>query len=90
MCTEFSFREIGHSAKTEMPLIYKGNFIRNFDLKMPFVENQILCGIIANREHSLKNDILSFKTYLKNLNIPFGILANFGKGKLEIMGIPKV
>jgi len=85
---EFSAEGINYAPSTFIPLKYKEIGIRNFEMKMPLISNQFICGIVA-LEDGINYDLIRIQTYLKDLNLPFGLLIHFGKEKLEIYGISK-
>jgi len=84
--TELTYNNIFYTPQQIIPVEYEGKIIRHFELKLPIIENNIICHIIALKE-DLVPDIYKMRTYLKNTNLPIGLLVHFGKEKLEIIGI---
>lgn len=83
---ELSYQNIPFSPSVIIPIHYDEEFIRNFNLKIPLINNKILCGITAGQK-DLKIQILAIRNYLKKIKIPFGLIANFGNKKLEIIAV---
>lgn len=83
---ELAFRKIKFTPQTIIPVKYEGQFVKNYEIQWPIIDNQFLCGI-AVRKEDIKLDIIKIQTYLKALQLPIGLLAHFGKEKLEIYGI---
>ncbi len=83
---ELSYQQIPFTVENIIPLVYEEQFIRNFELKHPIIANQIICSVVAFKKN-IEYDIKNLQNYLKALNIPIGILAHFGKEKLEILGV---
>jgi len=83
---ELSFNEMLYLEKAIIPITTKNQFIKNYEIKWPTVNNQFICGIVVLKEN-LKLDKLKMKNYLKAANLKIGLLAHFGKDKLEIYGI---
>ena len=86
VCAELTHRDILFSPQALIPVEYEEKIIRYFKLNYPLIDNRILCGIIAIKEE-LTPQIYKMRTYLKAANLSIGILAHFGKEKLEIIGI---
>ena len=85
---ELSFNEMKYTKKAIIPVKMKNQFIKNYKIKWPIVNDQFICGIVALKE-DLKLDKLKMKNYLKASNLEIGLLAHFGKHTLEIHGITK-
>lgn len=83
---ELSFRKIEFTPQPIIPIKLGDHFLKNYEIQWPVINNQFLCGIIAFKEHT-KLDIAKVQTYLKALNLPIGLLVNFGKKQLEIYGV---
>lgn len=83
---ELTHNNITFTPQTTIPLKFGGKIIRNFELNVPIISNNIICKIIALKDE-IGPDIKKIKTYLKDTNLPIGLLVNFGKEKLEIIGI---
>ena len=83
---ELSYQKIPFSPSVEIPIHLDGEFIRNFELEIPLINNNILCGITAGQKN-LRIHTLAMKNYPKKTKIPFGIVANFGNEQLEIIGV---
>lgn len=86
VCAELTHRDTLFAPQALIPVKYDGKIIRHFELNYPLIDNRILCGIIAIKE-DLTPQIYKMRTYLKAANLYIGILAHFGKEKLEIIGI---
>jgi len=83
---ELTFKSIPFVPFIYIPVEYDGQVIREFELKLPVIANDFICGVTALKE-DLELDIHKMKTYLKATGIPFGVLAHFGKDELDIIGI---
>lgn len=83
---ELSFKNIYFTPEIIIPVKYESHLIKNIEIKYPIVNNQFICGIVAVKDH-IKLDVIKVQTYLNALNLPLGILAHFGKERLEIYGI---
>jgi len=83
---ELAHNKIPFVSKTTIPIVYETQTIRHFNLTLPVIATDILCKIIVLKDN-LTSDIQSMKTYLKNSTIKIGIIAHFGKEKLEIIGV---
>ncbi len=83
---ELSYKEIPFTPQTIIPVKFGGKIIQQFELKIPVIDNSILCKVIALK-NEIAPEINKMKTYLKDTNLPIGLLVHFGKEKLEIIGI---
>jgi len=83
---ELAFQKLPLNTDTIIPIKYHDQLLRQFELKMPVINNQIICNTIALKEH-INNDLMKLKTYLKVLDLPLGLLVHFGKASLEIHGV---
>ncbi len=83
---ELSHQKIPFSSSVSIPIHFDGEYLRNFELKIPLIKNKILCGITAGQKE-LRIHILAMRNYLKMTNTPFGIIANFRNEVLEIIGV---
>lgn len=84
--TELQANDIPFVQQTIIPIKFANKIIRNFDLKIPIIDNTIICKVVALKD-KLEPDTKKIRTYLKDTNLPIGLLVNFGKEKLEIIGI---
>lgn len=84
--SELNHRNIPFLSNTPIPVKFEGKVVRYYDLKYPIINSKILCAIVAGVSN-IDLEISKVKTYLKDLNLPIGILANFGKNELQIIGI---
>lgn len=83
---ELNHHNIPFLPNISIPIIYEQKVIRNYELNHPIVCETILCGITAGQDN-LTPHICRMKNYLKKTSLPVGILINFGKKKLEIIGV---
>jgi len=83
---EFEYKNIDYVPQKYIPIYFRENIIREFELKYPFIADKILCGIVAIKDETFL-DAARIKTYLKKMNLDYGLLIHFGKNKLEIIGI---
>ncbi len=83
---ELSYKEIPFTPQTIIPIKFSKKVIRHFKLKVPIIDHSILCKVIALKDE-IAPEINKMKTYLKDTNLPIGLLVHFGKEKLEIIGI---
>lgn len=83
---ELSYLNIPFSPSTLIPIKFDGEHLRDFELTIPIIDNRIICGITAGQS-DLKIHKTAMKSYLKKTGVPIGIIANFSKDKLEIIGI---
>lgn len=83
---ELSYKKIEFTPQAIIPIKFDGQLVKNFEMKWPIIDKQFICGIAVLKEDSTL-DIIKVQTYLKALNLPIGLLAHFGKEKLEIYGI---
>jgi len=84
---ELSYLAISYTTHTLIPIVYSELVLRNFKLKSPIIANQIICLVVAGQTDIIA-DMAKLKTYLKATGLPVGVLAHFGKNKLEIIGNP--
>ena len=68
------------------PVEFDNQLIRKIELKIPLIGNKILCLITAGQP-DLQVQKATMRNYLTKMNIPIGLIANFDKDKLEIIGI---
>lgn len=83
---ELSFQNLEFKPETFIPIEFEGKLLRKYELKMPIIGNQIICGVVAMKE-DITCDIIKVQTYLNALNLPIGLLVHFGKENLEIYGV---
>lgn len=83
---ELAYQNIPFSPSFVLPVHSDGQLLRNFEVNVPIVANKILCGITAVQT-DLNIHVATMKNYLRKSNTPIGIIANFGKEKLEIIGV---
>lgn len=83
---ELTYLNIPFTPQTFIPIKFQDKIVRSFELKTPVVANQILCNIIALKD-DITIDIKKTRTYLKDTNVPIGLLIHFGKEKLEIIAL---
>ncbi len=83
---EFTCQKLSFNEKNIIPIKYRDHILYDFKLKIPIIQNHIICNPIALKEHT-KNDRLKLKNYLKALHLPIGLLVHFGKEELEIIGV---
>lgn len=81
-----SLRGMKFIPKPIIPVKSGTQFLKEYEIKWPVVNNQFLCAIISFKE-STKLDIIKVQTYLKALNLPLGLLVHFGKKQLGIYGV---
>lgn len=84
---ELNYHKIDYVTEIPINVEFEGDFIRTYQMKFPIVANRFLCGITAIKEKVDFYDIARIQTYLKALDLHFGLLINFGKRQLEIRGI---
>lgn len=84
--TELTYLGIPFIPKTSIPVKFQDKIVRSFELKTPIIANQIICNIIALKD-DITIDIKKTRTYLKDTNVPIGLLIHFGKEKLEIIAL---
>lgn len=83
---ELNSLNIPFSPHKEIDVLFEGEVIRRYMLNSPIIANKILCLVVAQKK-SLKTDISKMKNYLHGADLELGILANFGRGALEIIGV---
>ena len=86
LLAELNYNRIPYAFPTTIPVRYNGKIIKEYEMKYPLISDTIICGIAAVKE-DISIDIAKVKTYLSALNLPYGLIAHFGKKKLEILGI---
>ena len=84
---ELDYQNIRYKTETPLNVEFEGDLIRTYKLNFPVVENRFVCGVTAIKEKVDFYDIARIQTYLKALDLHFGLLINFGKKQLEIRGI---
>ncbi len=89
LLAELNHNGIPYASQTTIPVRYKEKIIREYEMKYPLISETIICGITAVKE-DISIDIAKVKTYLSALNLPYGLLAHFGKKKLEIWGVCQI
>ncbi|MEM1122223.1 MAG: GxxExxY protein, partial [Bacteroidota bacterium] len=85
---ELAHQNIQFEATTTIPVKLDGQLLRNLVIKLPLVANKILCGITSGQK-DLAIHRTAMKNYLQKTKTPIGIITNFQKDKLEIVGIKK-
>lgn len=83
---ELAFKKIDFTSQAIVPVFLDDQLLKNYEIKWPIINNQFICGIAVLKE-SLNLDIAKMQNYLNALKLPFGLLAHFGKERLEIYGI---
>lgn len=83
---ELAYQNIPFAPSILIPVKSDNQLIRHFELKVPLVANNIICGITAVQT-GLEIHIATMKNYLRKTKTPIGVIANFGKEKLEIIGV---
>lgn len=83
---ELAIKEIKYTPNPMIPVKCQGLFLKEIKINYPIIESQFICGIVSLKKH-IKLDLIKVQTYLKALNLPFGILAHFSNEQLEIYGI---
>lgn len=86
LCAELAYQNIDFQDSLLIPIKLDGELIRDFELKYPLVANRIIIAVISLK-NDLAIDIRKMKAYLKRSNTPIGIIAHFGKEKLEIIAV---
>ena len=49
--------------------------------------DRVVCVLMAMKEGLLPFDISRARTYLKNLGLRSGVVANFSKDRLQLLGV---
>jgi len=83
---ELVYQNIPFTPSILIPVKSDERLLGNFELKIPLIANKVLCGITAGQTE-LNLHKRTMINYLKKTNTPIGIIANFGKNKLEIKGV---
>ncbi|MEM6318433.1 MAG: GxxExxY protein [Bacteroidota bacterium] len=79
-------RNIKFSFPTVVPVKCNGRLVKYYKAKLPTIANNILCSISVLKKNP-HNDMLKLKTYLRDLNLPFGIFVHFKKSDIIISGV---
>ena len=83
---ELAYLEIPFISSVLFPVEFDNQLLRKVELKMPLIADKIFCLITAGQPDLLVQKA-TMRNYLTKMNIPIGLIANFGKDKLEIIGI---
>ena len=67
--------------------MFNAHTIGLFELECLFVSSRIIGLVTALRDGIDLYDIERARSYLKNLRQHFGVVANFGKERLELRGV---
>ena len=87
LAREFETRGIKFVEQVAVPLAYKGKSIGRYFLDFS-VEGKIIVEIKATNKFYVR-DIKQVLGYLKTVDMPLGILANFGRSGLQLKRILK-
>lgn len=82
LCHEFSLLGIHHQRQVPIPVVYKGVSVRQPLYLDILVENQIVVEVKSLEKENPYYQAQLF-TQLKFLNVPKGLLINFGKESLQ-------
>jgi len=85
---ELAHRNIKFIEQVKVPLGYKGNPIGRYFIDF-LIEGRIVLEIKAGNVRFYPRDVRQVLAYLKSANINLGILANFGRHRLEIKRVLK-
>ena len=85
--SELQYRQIELEKGREVEVMYDGELIRLFPMRFWLIENRILCDITALQDSILPEHAVRMQTFLKQLKLSTGLIANFGKRNLEIRGV---
>ncbi|RIK62180.1 hypothetical protein DCC62_27210 [candidate division KSB1 bacterium] len=85
--SEIRYRQIAIEKRKLVDVVYDGKVIRSFPMRFWLIENRILCDVTALQDSILPEHIVRMQTFLKQLGLSTGIIANFGKHRLEIRGV---
>ncbi len=83
---ELAFHKMEYIEKATIPVKIRSQVIKSQEIKWPIINNQFICGVVVLKEN-IKLDILKMSNYLKASGLKIGLLAHFGKNRLEIHGI---
>jgi GxxExxY protein len=84
---ELQYREIHVERSKALEVYYENVLIRTFPMRFWVVENQILCDITALQDRIMSEHPMRMRTFLKHLELSTGLIINFGKHHLELMGV---
>ncbi len=80
---EFQRSGIGHAYIKQIPVYFEGECIGQQESRVIAVENKVLVGTVAQKEIT-NTDLAKFRSRMRNLDLRFGILANFHPTKLHL------
>ncbi len=87
MAAELNFAGISFVRNTLVPVHFAGKLIRTFRLRHFVVEGKILLMIVALQKAVDQTEIANTQSYLKALNLHAGLVVNFGKSEVQIVGV---
>ncbi len=84
---ELGYLGLRFLANKQIRLSYAGTFLKDYPIDCLLVEDRYVMGITAIQERVSPYDIAKTRTYLRDLGLQIGLVANFGKSGLEILGV---
>jgi GxxExxY protein len=86
VAAEFNFQRLNFKTDVPIPVKYDQEIIRHCEMRYLLVEDRIILGITALRKE-LNYEIVTIQTYLKALGLSIGLVVNFGRTHLELIGV---
>ena len=85
--TALRMRPLPYQLKPKVHPLFNSREIGLFELECLCVSSRLVCLITALRDGIDLYDIERARSYLKNLRQHFGVVANFGKERMELRGV---
>lgn len=83
---ELTHRKINFNSNVQINIKYDDEIIRTFNMRFLLVKERIILGVTA-LQSGLNYEIITIQTYLRALGLSIGLLVNFGKTRLELIGV---
>jgi len=84
---EMKFLRLSCERNKMINIQFEGTTVRQYSLRHFIIENKIIAGITALQDNINQVDIANMQSYLRRLKLGVGIVVNFGKSELQIVGV---
>ena len=84
---EIKFLDLSCEINKIINIKFEGTTVRQYELRHFIIENKIIVGITALQDNVNQVDIANMQSYLRKLKLRVGIIVNFGKNELHIVGV---
>lgn len=84
---EIKYMGLNCQAEVKIPAKLNDRILAQYPSDHLLIENSYLLNIRSLLDYPTQYDFARIKTYLNNLGLKFGLIANFGKKQLQIYGV---